>query len=36
MNIFWGMIKLWIFLGVITKLECFGGRFDKLEGLFLR
>ena len=24
MNIFWGMIKFWIFLGVITKLECFG------------
>ena len=29
MNIFWGMIKLWIFLGIITKLECFGGRFYK-------
>ena len=36
MKIFWGMIKLRIFLGVITKLECFGGRFYKLEDLFLR
>ena len=25
MNIFWGMIKFWTFLGVITKLNYFGG-----------
>ena len=29
MNIFWGMIKLWIFLGIITK-----GSFITFRGFF--
>ena len=38
MNIFGGMMKLWIFffVGAITKLDYFGGSFLYILGLFLK
>ena len=36
MNIFGGMLKLWIFLGAIAKLDYFGELFLYILGLFLR
>ena len=33
---FWGMKKLWIFLGVITKLDYFGASIQYILGFFLK
>ena len=34
MLIFWGMKKLWVLFGVITKLDCLWGSFLNILGLF--
>ena len=36
MNTFWGMEILWIFLGVITKLDYIEGSFLCILGSFLK
>ena len=36
MNIFGDMMQLWIFLGVITKIDFFGGSFLYILEFFLK
>ena len=36
MNIFWGMKILWIFLGIITKIELYLGVISMHLGSFLK